>query len=50
MNPIPSQSSDKYLKLDGVIESTWRVLVGEGKALEVVVGYTLPEAYLLVRK
>ncbi|MEM0002012.1 MAG: glucodextranase DOMON-like domain-containing protein [Desulfurococcaceae archaeon] len=46
LNSIAPSLIDKELKMDGVIENTWYELLNQGKALNVVVGDVLSNAFV----
>lgn len=46
INQVAPSLVDRELTIDGSIEDTWIDLVGEGKALKVIVGSTVPLAYI----
>jgi len=48
INSIPPSLADRVPSVDGLIEDLWRKLVDEGKALQFVVGYSIPKAYAII--
>lgn len=48
INLIPPTLLDKQLVIDGVLEDTWKLLVTEGKAVEILVGKLVDAAYVSI--
>lgn len=46
INPVPPTLLDKQIVIDGVLEEAWKTLVGEGKAVEVLVGRIVDAVYV----